>query len=208
MIETRNLTFSYTSQKGFAFPDLQCADDDTLLILGRSGRGKTTLLHLLALLLQPKSGNVIINGTDLSRMKVPATVAFRAQNVGIVYQRPHFVHSLSVLDNLILANYLAGLKPDAARARQLAERLGFSEHLQKKTTALSLGEQQRVGIARALMNRARVLLADEPTSNLDDDNCDRVVDLLTQQAHDVQASLVIVTHDQRLKDRVNRQISI
>ncbi|MBC7893523.1 MAG: ATP-binding cassette domain-containing protein, partial [Sphingobacteriaceae bacterium] len=145
---------------------------------------------------------------DLSRMTVPATVAFRAQNVGIVYQRPHFVHSLSVLDNLVLANYLAGLKPDATRARQLAERLGFSEHLPKKTTELSLGEQQRVGIARALMNRARVLLADEPTSNLDDDNCDRVVDLLTQQAHEAQASLVIVTHDQRLKDRVKKQISI
>lgn len=208
MIETRSLTFSYNPQKRFAFPDVACADNETLLILGRSGRGKTTLLHLLALLLTPEAGRVVVNGTELSRLAVADTVAFRAKNIGLVYQRPHFVHALSVLDNLILANYLAGLKPDRARARQLAERLGFAEHLTKKTTQLSLGEQQRVGIARALMNRARVLLADEPTSNLDDDNCERVITLLTEQAHDVGASLVIVTHDQRLKERVGRQISL
>ncbi len=208
VIETRNLTFSYTPQKRFAFPDVACADDETLLILGRSGRGKTTLLHLLALLLKPESGQIVVNGTDLARLTASATVAFRAQNIGLVYQRPHFVASLSVMDNLLLANYLAGLKPDRARARHLAERLGFSEHLPKKTTQLSLGEQQRVGIARALMNRARVLLADEPTSNLDDDNCDRVATLLAEQAHEVGASLVIVTHDQRLKERVERQVSL
>lgn len=208
MIETRNLTFSYTPQKRFTFPNLRCADDDTLLILGQSGRGKTTLLHLLALLLSPEDGNILVNGTDLGQLNAAGTVGFRAKNIGIVYQRPHFVRALSVLDNLLLANYLAGLKPDRTRARQLAETLGFADHLTKKTTRLSLGEQQRVGIARALMNRARVLLADEPTSNLDDDNCNRVIDLLTQQAHEVEASLVIVTHDQRLKDRVAQQISL
>ncbi len=208
MLETRNLTFAYNAQKQFSFPDVACADDETLLILGQSGRGKTTLLHLLALLLTPQSGQVVVNGTELSRLAVAEAVAFRAKNIGLVYQRPHFVHALNVLDNLILANYLAGLKPDPTRARQLAERLGFADHLPKKTTQLSLGEQQRVGIARALMNRARVLLADEPTSNLDDENCERVVTLLTEQAHDVGASLVIVTHDQRLKERVGNQVSL
>ena len=206
MLATRNLTFDYGPAKQFAFPDVDCASQETLLILGQSGTGKTTFLHLLALLLRPNSGSVTIDQTDLTQLSAAQTAAFRAKHIGIVYQKPHFVSSLSVLDNLILANYLANKPQQKDRARDLANQLGFSEHLDKKTNQLSQGEQQRVSIARAVMNQPDLILADEPTSSLDDDNTDRVVQLLRQQSAQIGASLVVVTHDQRLKDAFPNQV--
>lgn len=206
MLATNQLTFAYNPQKQFTFPDVRCADREALLILGRSGTGKTTFLHLLALLLRPKSGSVTINQTDLTRLGAAETAAFRARHVGIVYQKPHFVSSLSVLDNLVLANYLAGQPQNPARARELAGQLGFGDHLNKKTSQLSQGEQQRVSIARAVMNQPDVILADEPTSSLDDENTNRVIDLLRQQSQQIGASLIVVTHDQRLKDVFQNQV--
>lgn len=208
MISTQNLTFSYTPEKRFDFPNFSCADRETMLILGKSGKGKTTFLHLMALLLKPSSGNVQINNQEISQLSVSQAANFRAKNVGIIYQKPHFVHSLSVMDNLLLANYLAGKNQAKNQAQQLAESLGFSEHLSKKTTQLSQGEQQRVSIARALMNKPSVILADEPTSSLDDDNCLKVIDLLRKQIQEIGASLVVVTHDQRLKDVFEKRIEI
>ena len=206
MLTTRDLTFDYGPAKQFAFPDVHCVSQETLLILGQSGTGKTTFLHLLALLLRPQSGSVTIDQTDLTQLSASQTAAFRAKHIGIVYQKPHFVSSLSVLDNLILANYLANKPQQKDRARDLASQLGFSEHLDKKTNQLSQGEQQRVSIARAVMNQPDLILADEPTSSLDDGNTDRVVQLLRQQSAQVGASLVVVTHDQRLKDAFPNQV--
>jgi len=206
MLASHQLTFSYSPTKQFTFQDIRCNDREALLILGRSGRGKTTLLHLLALLLRPESGSVIINDTDITQLSPAQTAAFRAAHIGIVYQKPHFVSSLSVMDNLLLANYLAGKPQDQNRARELAGQLGFADQLSKKTAQLSQGEQQRVSIARAVMNQPGVILADEPTSNLDDENCARVVTLLRQQSEQIGASLIIVTHDQRLKDEISNQV--
>lgn len=206
MLATNQLTFAYNPQKQFAFPDVRCADREALLILGRSGTGKTTFLHLLALLLRPQSGSVTINRTDLTQLGPAETAAFRARHVGIVYQKPHFVSSLSVIDNLLLANYLAEQPQNRTRVRELAEQLGFTDHLNKKTNQLSQGEQQRVSIARAVMNQPDVILADEPTSSLDDENTGLVVDLLRQQSEQIGASLIVVTHDQRLKDVFQNQV--
>jgi ABC-type lipoprotein export system ATPase subunit len=200
MIATQNLTFAYATDKQFCFPDFSCADRETMLILGKSGKGKTTFLHLMALLLKPAGGKIQINNQEISNLSVGEAADFRAKNVGIVYQKPHFVHALSVMDNLLLSNYLAGKNQAKDKAKHLAESLGFAEHLSKKTTQLSQGEQQRVSIARALMNNPSVILADEPTSSLDDDNCLKVIDLLKKQTQEIGASLVVVTHDQRLKD--------
>ncbi len=208
MLATHQLTFEYSSTKRFSFPDVHCADRAALLILGRSGTGKTTLLHLLALLLQPKSGSVLIDQTDLTQLSPAQTAAFRAAHVGLVYQKPHFVSSLSVVDNLLLANFLASKPQNKSRARELAGQLGFGDQLSKRTNQLSQGEQQRVSIARAVMNQPDVILADEPTSNLDDENTGRVVDLLRQQSGQIGASLVIVTHDQRLKDVFANRIEL
>ena len=208
MLATHQLTFDYGPAKQFAFPDVYCANREALLILGQSGTGKTTFLHLLALLLKPKSGSVLIDQTDLAQLGPAETAAFRAKHVGIVYQKPHFVSALSVLDNLLLANYLANKLQDKSRARELANQLGFGEHLGKKTHQLSQGEQQRVSIARAVMNQPDVILADEPTSSLDDENTDRVVTLLRNQSEQIGASLIVVTHDQRLKDAFQNRVSL
>lgn len=208
MLATNQLTFAYSPTKQFTFPDVQCANSEALLILGRSGTGKTTFLHLLALLLTPQSGSVIIDQTDLTRLSAAETAAFRAQHVGIIYQKPHFVSSLSVLDNLLMANYLANKPQDKSRAQALANQLGFGDHMHKKTHQLSLGEQQRVSIARAMMNQPGVILADEPTSSLDDENTDKVINLLREQSSQIGASLVVVTHDHRLKNAFQNRVEL
>ena len=208
MLVTNQLTFEYGPARQFAFPDVRCADREALLILGQSGTGKTTFLHLLALLLRPKSGAVKINETDLTKLSSAETAAFRARHVGIIYQKPHFVSSLSVGDNLLLANYLASKPQQSQRVRELAGQLGFGDQLSKKTHQLSQGEQQRVSIARAVMNHPDVILADEPTSNLDDENTNRVVTLLREQSEQIGASLIVVTHDQRLKDVFKNRVNL
>ncbi|HEV7351464.1 ABC transporter ATP-binding protein [Telluribacter sp.] len=208
MIASKDLSFSYSAQKKFLFPDIHCNDAEALLILGQSGRGKTTLLHLLALLLEPQSGDISIDGQSIRHLAPGQAAAVRASKIGIIYQRAHFVGSLNVLENLLLTNYLAGRNQDQEKASSLAAQLGFGEHLSKKTHELSQGEQQRVSIARALMNNPAVILADEPTSSLDDENCRKVVSLLKAQSAQIGASLVVVTHDQRLKDEFSNQISL
>ncbi|WP_247232774.1 ABC transporter ATP-binding protein [Telluribacter sp. SYSU D00476] len=208
MITSKDLSFSYSPHKKFSFPDILCNDGEALLILGQSGRGKTTLLHILALLLTPESGDIIIDGHSIRSLSPGQTATVRANKIGIIYQRAHFVSSLTVLENLLLSNYLAGRSQDRNKAAYLADQLGFGEHLSKKTHELSQGEQQRVSIARALMNNPAVILADEPTSNLDDENCQKVVNLLKAQSAQIGASLIVVTHDQRLKDEFSNQISL
>lgn len=206
MISSKNLQFSYSGQKHFNFPDIVCQDKETLLILGQSGKGKTTLLHLLALLLRPESGEIYVAGNNMTTFTPAQITHVRAKRIGIIFQRAHFVSSLSVIDNILLSNYLSGQKQDREKAGYLAEQLGFADHLLKKTNQLSQGEQQRVSIARALMNNPSVILADEPTSSLDDNNCQKVIELLKKQSALIGASLVVVTHDQRLKDEFTNQV--
>jgi lipoprotein-releasing system ATP-binding protein len=206
MISSQDLYFSYSANKKFTFPDLYCNDNETLLILGQSGKGKTTLLHLLALLLKPESGKIVIENKPVTDRSASQMASVRAKKIGIIYQRAHFVSALSVMDNILMPNYLAGQKQDREKAAYLAEQLGFADHLTKKTNQLSQGEQQRVSIARALMNNPNVLLADEPTSSLDDANCQKVISLLKTQSSVIGASLVVVTHDQRLKDEFSNQV--
>jgi lipoprotein-releasing system ATP-binding protein len=206
MISVQNLHFSYNSNKRFEFPDIRCDNRDATLILGQSGKGKTTLLHLLALLLKPAAGDITIDDQLVSGANASEMTRIRAQKIGIVYQRPHFVSALTVLENILMPNYLANKPLNKTKATQLADYLGFVDHLQKKTAQLSQGEQQRVSIARALINDPSVLLADEPTSSLDDDNCQRVTEILKKQAFEIGASLVVVTHDQRLKNEFSNQV--
>jgi lipoprotein-releasing system ATP-binding protein len=206
MISSENLHFSYTPDRKFSFPDLHCDDNQTLLILGQSGKGKTTLLHLLALLLRPAAGKITVDNSEVSGSSASDLASFRAQKIGIIYQRAHFVGALTVLDNILMPNYLAKIPLNKERAMYLTQQLGISEHLSKKTNQLSQGEQQRVSIARALMNRPSIILADEPTSSLDDNNCEKVIQLLKTQASDIGASLVVVTHDYRLKNEFSNQV--
>lgn len=207
MLKTKQITFRYeNSPQMFSFPDISANPNETTLILGKSGTGKTTLLHLLGLLLKPLSGSIRLNNKELTELSAKELTKVRASHFGIIFQKTHFVTSINVKDNLLLANYLADKKQAFEQLETLVTQLNIADLLTKKTYQLSGGEQQRVSIARALMNQPSVILADEPTSNLDDENCGRVANLLTEQAQQIGASLIIVTHDQRLKDRFSNQI--
>ncbi|WP_341225536.1 ATP-binding cassette domain-containing protein [uncultured Arcticibacterium sp.] len=208
ILQTKNLQHSYTKGIDFVYPDLHCNANQQLLILGESGKGKSTLLHLLGLILPIQQGSVSINGIETSQLNPSKAAAFRANNVGVIFQQHQFVKSLSVLDNILLANYYAKRSLDKNKVNQTADRLEISDLLHKKVYELSGGEMQRIGIARALQNEPKLLLADEPTSNLDDVNCERVYQLLADTAAEQKAALVIVTHDQRLKNKIANQIHL
>lgn len=208
MITTRNLNFNYNSTTRFVFPDLQCNPAETLLITGSSGKGKTTLLHLLGGLLRPNSGEILIGEHNLSDLSDKKLDHFRGKNVGLVLQQSHFVEALSVLENVVLASWLATGKKAEEKAKSLLKELGLEDQISKLPSQLSIGQQQRVSIARALINEPKLLLADEPTSSLDDENAFKVSDLLSNLSKEYNAALVIVTHDQRLKERFTNIISL
>lgn len=209
MLSTKNLQFSYTpNNEGFSFPAIQCEKGSHWLILGQSGCGKTTLLHLIAGLLRPKGGEVNIAATDISKLSDAALDKFRGQNIGIIFQQSHLIKSLTVEENLLAAQYLAANKQDKSKIHAILERLNLGHKFKSKTNQLSIGEQQRVAIARALVNDPLLILADEPTSSLDDVNCVEVVNLLLEQSKTTGATLIIVTHDGRLKEMFENRIEL
>ncbi len=206
MISTENLQYKYHNGPILQFPDL--AVDQESLILGQSGCGKTTLLHLLAGMLAPSRGEVTIGGQQLSGLQGSALDLFRGKNIGIVFQTPHFIKALSVGENLTLSQHLARVSADKKIVAATLERLGISHKINKHVDQLSQGEKQRVSIARAIINKPKVILADEPTSALDDKNCNVVVELLKDCASRNNAALVVVTHDNRLKNEFSSRIEL
>lgn len=206
MLYTKDLSFQYEKAKPLQFPNIECQRGEKWLILGQSGCGKTTLLHLLGGLLAPKSGSVFVNETELNRLPPSVADRFRGKNIGIVFQKSHFVQSLTVEENLLLAQQLAGETPNKKAVKVILDKLNLGHKGHAKPSALSQGEQQRVAIARALVNSPSVILADEPTSALDDHNTTQVIQLLETQAAEANATLIIVTHDGRLKDYFKNQI--
>lgn len=208
MLETKDLKYSYDGKTTLSFPNISCDKGDRWLLLGQSGSGKTTLLHLLGGLRTSAEGDVLINGMSLKAMSQSGLDRFRGKHIGIVFQKSHFVRALNVEENLVLAQTLAGQSIDRERIKLLLDRLNIGHKLKSKTDSLSIGEQQRAAIARALVNKPAVILADEPTSALDDKNCNEVIDLLEQQAGEENATLLIVTHDGRLKSRFSNQITL
>lgn len=205
MLETRDLTYTYPGGDRLVFPDLNCPAGETRLLIGKSGSGKTTLLRLLAGLLRPATGRVVVAGQDLAALSGPAADRFRGRHVGLVYQTPHFLRAVDLRTNLRLAQQLAGHRPDDARIDDLLGRLGLDGKAGAYPQNLSVGQQQRAAIARAIVNQPAVVLADEPTSALDDDNARAVVDLLREQTTAVNATLLIVTHDTRLTSLIPQQ---
>ncbi len=208
MLQTSDLQFSYDNQHALQFPDIQCGKGEHWLLLGQSGSGKTTLLHLLGGLLTPQKGRVEVGGTALGTLSSARRDRFRGQHIGIIFQKAHFVKSLTVEENLMLAQKLAGVKISKERIVQLLEQLNVGHKLRARPDRLSQGEQQRVAIARALVNQPDVILADEPTSALDDVNCTEVINLLERESNAVGATLLVVTHDGRLKERFDKQIKL
>ena len=207
MIKTESLKFSYDGKKYFDFPDINLDSGENLLIIGNSGIGKTTLLHLLAGILKPESGSISISGTDISKFSDTELDKFRGDNIGIVFQKPHFISSLTINENLKLAQYLSRSKT-SGDAKKVLESLNIKDKYQQKPNQLSEGEKQRASIALALINSPSLILADEPTSSLDDFNCDNVIKLLKTQAKDHKAQLIVITHDARLKKHFKNNLNL
>ncbi len=208
MLITKNLQFQYPASTPMSFPDIELQRGEQGLLLGQSGSGKTTLLHLLGGLLSPKSGDICINDQNLSLLRGAELDRFRGRNIGIIFQTAHFVRSLTVEENLVIAQQLSGSKVDKSLIINFLDKLNLGHKLKSKPHELSIGEAQRANIARALINAPSVILADEPTSALDDKNAEEVIKLLEQQAAAVNATLMIVTHDGRLKSYFKKQIQL
>ncbi|POY35394.1 ABC transporter ATP-binding protein [Solitalea longa] len=205
MISINSVKQFYNGATQLHFNDWLVNSGEHWLMLGGSGTGKTTLLHIISGLLKPTEGNVNIEGTDLYSLKGADLDHFRGRNIGVIFQQPHLIKNLNVLNNVIAAQYFAGLKEDKKRALEVLESLGLSSKTKSLPAELSQGQMQRVAIARAVVNHPKIVIADEPTSSLDDENTDSVLKLLEEQAERNKATLVIATHDERVKKRLTRQ---
>lgn len=204
MIRVSSLAHVYDKGRRLKFPCWEIGDMEQWLLLGASGSGKSTLLNIISGLLKPSQGGVSINGTDLYTLPVKGLDRFRGRHIGIIFQRPHLIRSLDVLDNLELAAVMAGLPIDQERNRSLLADLGIGELAKNYPDQLSQGQLQRVSVARALVNKPDLLIADEPTSSLDDENANQVIQMLTAQAKDNGAALIIATHDARVRDHLTK----
>jgi putative ABC transport system ATP-binding protein len=223
MIEFQDVSFRYQGGvtgnssppgfKGFAIHIQTLAVDrgERIALVGPSGSGKTTLLSLVAGILRPESGTVRIDGQELSRLGDSATRQFRIERVGQVFQSFELLDYLSIIENVMLPWYIGrgAQKADSRRrAQELLEEVGLASRANDRPGQLSQGEQQRVAVCRAMLNHPPLLLADEPTGNLDQDNKQMVVDLLLQQARHQDSTLLMVTHDQSLLGRFDTVLDI
>jgi putative ABC transport system ATP-binding protein len=208
MVDISGLSFSYNSSQVLRFPDFSLQKGEHCLLLGESGSGKTTLLHLLGGLLRNYSGWIKLDDVELQTLSETALDKFRGQHIGFIFQRNHLIQALTVEKNLMLSPYLAGLPIHTERISQVLSNLDLQEKRKSKVTEISQGQAQRVAIARAVLNKPPLILADEPTSALDDKNCERVISLLLEVAAHNQATLIVATHDQRLKSKIHKQIQL
>lgn len=208
MLRLKNAIHKYDRHTEVVLPDLDIETGNHLLILGLSGSGKSTLLHVLAGLLKPTAGTYTLNGTDIYSLGESARDRHRGRNIGVIFQQMHLIGTLSVMDNLKMAQYMAGLQPDESWIRQLCSDLDISGKLGSYPGQLSQGQKQRVTIARSVVNKPTLLLADEPTSSLDDLRSEDVIRLLKNQAQKTGATLVISTHDNRVKSHFSNIVNI
>ena len=211
MVHVADLRFRY-AEGDFALrvPELRVAASETLAVIGPSGSGKTTLLNLVAGILRPSQGRVLTHGTDLAALEEAARRDFRVRHIGLVFQEFELLEYLDVIDNILLPYRInASLRlSDAVRERAtgLAERLGIADKLRRLPRRLSQGERQRAAVCRALVTGPELLLADEPTGNLDPRNKERVLDSLFDGAADSGTTLLTVTHDHDVLGRFARVI--
>ncbi len=208
MLKTKEVKFSYSKKNQMSFPDLNVKKGESLLVLGESGSGKTTLIQIIAGLLKPNSGLVEFNGTNYEKLTQKKLDQFRGRHIGMVFQKPHFVRNISIIENIMLSLYLSKNKYDEKQIKELLEQVGLKNKANFLPDQLSQGEQQRSAIALAVAKRPDMILADEPTSSLDDSNCYKTIRLLKNQAKSKNAQLIIITHDQRLKDQFKNSISL
>jgi putative ABC transport system ATP-binding protein len=212
MIELNNLSMSYALEQGrlevLTNVNFEVTDGDTVAIVGPSGSGKTTLLVLLAGLELPAEGSVRLDGHALDELDEDALADLRRDHIGIVFQSFHLVPSLTALGNAALPLEIAGAENSRARAQAMLERVGLGGREGNYPAQLSGGEQQRVAIARALVHAPKLLLADEPTGNLDLRTGETIIDLLFELNADSGSTLILVTHDEALARRCQRVVRL
>src|SRR5918992_4858840 len=208
MIAVRGLAHRYGAVEALRLADWKVVQGERWLVLGPSGCGKTTLLHALAGLIRPTEGEVEVAGESLRKLDGVRLDRWRGATVGIVLQALHLVRHLSVRDNLRLAQYMAQVPQDDGRIADTLAALGVADKATRRPSELSQGEEQRVAIARGVVNRPKLLLADEPTANLDDAAAAKVVDLISEQAARHGATLVVATHDARVKGKFRERLEL
>ncbi len=204
-ITLTNVTQRYGSSGALVLniPSFTLNDGERVALIGRSGSGKSTLLNLIAGILTPTSGTIDINGTDIAQLSEAKRDLFRAENIGFVFQTFNLIQSLSALENILLAmSFAQKVEKPAARAQELLQLVGLATKAHCKPRELSVGEQQRVAIARAIANEPRIILADEPTANLDEQNANAVLDLLLELASKENRILLLVTHERDVAARL------
>ncbi|MBP7273579.1 MAG: ABC transporter ATP-binding protein [Saprospiraceae bacterium] len=186
--------------------DVSIAPNEIVCITGKSGAGKSTLLHLLGTLDKPTQGEVIINDKNINQLNDRELAIFRNKNIGFVFQFHHLLPEFTALENVCMPAFIAGddSKVLRDRAKELLHQLGLSHRLEHKPSELSGGEQQRVAVARALINEPKVVLADEPSGNLDKQSSEELHQLILQLRDSLQQTFVIVTHNQDLADISDR----
>lgn len=216
-IEVRDLTFAYpdTTQPVLKIANFQLSQGERLFLFGPSGCGKTTLLEIFAGVLPPSSGQVKILGQDLASLTSSRRDAFRADHIGYIFQSFNLIPYLSVSENITLPLYLSEKKRQAvsledqqAEVLRLCQRLGISELLGRPVAELSIGQQQRVAAARALLGRPQLILADEPTSSLDFDHREKFIELLFEICRETSISVMFVSHDRSLQKLFDRVVSL
>ncbi|KGE15770.1 ABC transporter ATP-binding protein [Sphingobacterium deserti] len=201
VLSSVNLSYKYPQGAKLDFPDIHILKNQHSLLLGDSGKGKTTLLHLLSGLSKPTQGEVQLMGKNLYSLSGSSLDSYRAKNLGFIFQEAHLLKNLSVAENIKLAQSLAKVPVDEHAVMHMLSELQLADKANALPHQLSRGQKQRVAIARALINRPGLLLADEPTASLDDTNTALVLKLLFDTAEKHGATLLIATHDKRIKDK-------
>ena len=208
MLEIRNLRHEYAGRTVLDVPSWDVGKGESSLVLGPSGSGKTTLLNVIAGVATPTAGTLRVAGEEITRLSPSARDAFRARKVGLVLQTLHLIGVVSVRENLRLAQRLAGSPVDDSRIDEVLASLAVATLAGARARDISVGEAQRVAIARAVVNRPALILADEPTSALDDANCEKALALLLDQAAACGATLLVATHDNRIRGRFARRLEL
>lgn len=212
ILEVKNLCKTYgkgdTMVKALDNVSFSVEKGEFVAIIGPSGSGKSTLLHILGGVDVPTKGSVVINQTDISNLDETALAIFRRRQIGLIYQFYNLIPILTVQENLTLPLLLDGRKPDEKQISTLVKRLGLENRLDHLPNQLSGGQQQRVSIGRALVNNPALMLADEPTGNLDSENSKEIISLLRQFNKDFNQTVIIITHDEKIANSADRVITI
>ncbi len=209
MLEIRNLKKSYAEPSGnrlliIDIPQLDIAQAEQVVLRGESGGGKTTLLHLISGIVAADSGSIRLDGTELTKFSEATRDRIRADKMGYVFQTFNLLPAFTALENVRLGMTFARKKMSAERAKELLHKVGLSDRMHYLPSQLSVGQQQRVAVARSLANKPRLLLADEPTANVDPSNQKRIIDLIQNVCREESVAILMVTHSDEIAHRFER----